>query len=108
MTPERIAEIRAIIDGTSGVFSNESPRTIKAIIPIFATQSLPQALDTIEAQQRRIEELEAALSIKIDDARAFAASAVFVITQADAPDGQNRAARIVAEAFPNVTEKDAK
>ena len=62
LTPERIKELRAIMDGTSDVFRNAAPRTIKAMIPIVATQSLPQALDTIEAQQRRIEELEAALN----------------------------------------------
>ena len=35
------------------------------------------------------------------------AAAAFVVTQADTPEVQKRAARIVAEAFPNVIEKDA-
>jgi len=35
------------------------------------------------------------------------AAAVFVITQADTTEGQKRAARIIAEASPNVIEKDA-
>lgn len=36
------------------------------------------------------------------------AAAAFVVTQTSTPEEQKRAARIVAEAFPNVIEKDAK
>ena len=34
-------------------------------------------------------------------------ASAFVVTQTSTPEGQKRAARIVAEAFPNVIEKDA-
>ena len=85
MTPEQIAELRAIIAAATpgpwfsgdesnnecrGVFYGNQKKAIgycvdddasnaKAIAVSVA--SLPSALDTIEAQQRRIEELEAAL-----------------------------------------------
>ena len=53
MTPERIAELRAFINkpglsGTEGIY--------------IAQIETSDCLDTIEAQQRRIEELEAAIS----------------------------------------------
>lgn len=36
---------------------------------------------------------------------AICAAAAFVVTQDDTPEGQKRAAQIVAEAFPNIVEK---
>ncbi len=56
ITPERIAELRAIIAAVKD-------RPVIAIQADFfhaARNDLPSALDTIEAQRRRIEELEAA------------------------------------------------
>ncbi len=65
MTPERIAELRAIIAAASLMDEEVSMGIGKAVTQKDFYQSaklaLPQALDTIEAQQRRIEELEAAL-----------------------------------------------
>ncbi len=65
MTPERIAELRAIIAAASLMDEEVNMGIGKAVTQKEFYQSaklaLPQALDTIEAQQRRIEELEAAL-----------------------------------------------
>jgi len=52
ITTERIAEIRAILD---------ADLLDQGTAFYMACDDLPSALDTIEAQQRRIEELEAAL-----------------------------------------------
>lgn len=49
MTPERIAELRAILD---------ADLLDQGTAFYMACDDLPSALDTIEAQQRRIEELE--------------------------------------------------
>jgi len=65
MTPERIAELRAIIAAASLMDEEVNMGIGKAVTQKEFYQSaklaFPQALDTIEAQQRRIEELEAAL-----------------------------------------------
>ena len=45
---------------------NAAPRTIKAMIPIVATQSLPSTLDTIEAQAAEIELLQKRLREQFD------------------------------------------
>ena len=52
MTPERIAELRTILD---------ADLLDQGTAFYMACDDLPSALDTIEAQQRRIEEIEAAL-----------------------------------------------
>lgn len=52
MTPERIAELRTVLD---------ADLLDQGTAFYMACDDLPSALDTIEAQQRRIEELEAAL-----------------------------------------------
>ena len=62
MTPERIAELRAILD---------ADLLDQGTAFYMACDDLPSALDTIEAQQRRIEELEAALKPFADDAAAY-------------------------------------
>lgn len=65
MTPERIAELRAIIAAASLMDEEVNMGIGKAVTQKEFYQSaklaFPQALDTIEAQQRRIEELAAAL-----------------------------------------------
>lgn len=65
MTPERIAELRAIIAAASLMDEEVNMGIGKAVTQKEFYQSaklaFPQALDTIEAQQRRIEELEADL-----------------------------------------------
>ncbi len=53
MTPERIAELRAILN---------ADLLDQGTAFYMACDDLPSALDTIEAQHRRIEELEAAIS----------------------------------------------
>ena len=53
MTPERIAELRTILD---------ADLLDQGTAFYMACEDLPQALDTIKVQQRRIEELEAAIS----------------------------------------------
>lgn len=77
ITPERIAELRAIIAAAT-TWHN-------ATFLIAARKDFPSALNTIEAQAKRIEELEAALSIKINDARAFADAAVQTAIERLAP-----------------------
>ncbi len=65
ITTERIAELRAIIAAASLMDEEVNMGIGKAVTQKEFYQSaklaLPSALDTIEAQQRRIEELEAAL-----------------------------------------------
>ena len=62
MTPERIAELRAIIAAASLMDEEVNMGIGKAVTQKEFYQSaklaFPLALDTIEAQQRRIEELE--------------------------------------------------
>ena len=71
ITTERIAELRTII-ATASLMDEEVNMGIgKAVTQREFYQSaklaFPQALDTIEAQQRRIEELEAALKPPDDE-----------------------------------------